>query len=209
MAKNTDGHKKPFYKRWWFWLIVIILIVGGAGSAGSSKKSSSSSSSSSSKSSSSSQADSKITKANYDKITLSESSGTSQADVKALFGKKPESSSTTTVDNVKADAVTWSGGLLGKTVTISFENDHAIAKAIDGIDGADKITLDQYNEISNGMTEAQVKDKLGTPEAESESSVAGQTSKDLTYYGKGSLGANAIITFTNGTVSGMTQTDLK
>ena len=35
MAKNTDGTKKPIFKKWWFWAIVIVIVVAAA--AGSQK----------------------------------------------------------------------------------------------------------------------------------------------------------------------------
>lgn len=194
--------KKPVYKRVWFWLLAVVLIFIGFGTLGSKN-------SSSSNHSSTSQADSKINQTNFDKIQLSETDGTSKDDVVAMFGKKPMSSSSQQIQGTSAEDYVWSGGLLGKSVTIGFVNGHAVSKAIDSIEGTKKISSDQFDAIQNGMTKDQVKDKLGKPSGTSISTIAGQSAEDWKYSGKGDLGANLMITFSNGVVSGKSQLGLK
>lgn len=175
----------------------------GGGSDGSSSSSESTATSTQSKKDTS-----KITKANYDKITLSESDGTTKDEVNKLFVTKPNFTSMQEVGGVQAEVVHWNGGLLGKTVTVGFSNGHAISKGITGMDGAKKITLDQFNQIQNGMNEDDVKTKLGNPTSENISSIMGQTMNIWTFNGS-DLGSSATVTFTNGTVSGQSQAGLK
>lgn len=232
MAKKTikgeDGKeytvkvKKPFYKRIWFWIITVIIIVaigGNMGKSGSNDSSSSSSSSTSKNSSSSSSSQKSInglTKANFDKITVSDSTGTSESDVQSMFGKKPDSTDEQTVQNVTAKMYTWSGvenSDLTSTIVVSFENGHAISKAITGlkVNRSSKITLDQFNNLQNGTSKADVQKQFGKPNGYDYSNVGGQSDEMWEYTSdvNGSLGANFNVTFTNGVVSGKTQTSMK
>jgi outer membrane protein assembly factor BamE (lipoprotein component of BamABCDE complex) len=210
---NTYVKKKPFYKKIWFWLLIIIIIVVAAamGKGGKSNDSDSQSSKSNSTqvTKKKSTGSSKVNKANFDKIQISETSGTSKEEVRKLFGKKPSTTSTQTIQNIQADAEVWNGGVIGSTITVSFINNHAAAKAIAGLPNDKKVSSAQYDSISNGMSKADVQKKLGKPFSMSYSSLGGQTSETWEFSGKGSLGANVTITFTNGTVSGKSQSGLK
>lgn len=203
---NIYVQKKPFYKRVWFWILVVILIFIGFGSAGS-KNNGKDSAGSNSSSSSSSNA-SKINQANFDKINISETDGTSKADVEKMFGKKPSSSSSQTIQGVSADECIWHGTSLGSTVTVAFANGHAISKGIAGLPSSNKVSTSQYNSIQNGMTKDEVIKKLGKPTGRTYSSIAGQNAEMLEYIGKGNVGANMNVTITNGTVSGKAQSGM-
>lgn len=206
---NVYVQKRPFYKRVWFWLLVIILVLVGISSAGNSTKSPDSSFSNSNENSSNSQTShqsgTKINKSNFDHIQLSESNGTSKTEVEKMFGQKPKSSSTQTIQGLQAEQSIWTGGLLGSTVTVGFYNDHAVSKGIAGLTGSSRISSKQYNAIQNGMTRDQVLNTLGKPYGRSYTLISGQSAEILEYQGKGSLGANMNVTLTNGTVSGKAQ----
>lgn len=232
--KDEDGNvyikKKPFYKRIWFWLLVVVVLIigsqmGNSDSSSDSNKSSSSSSkvesnsstttsssTSSSTASTSSQATNGLTKENFDKIVISDSSGTSENDVKSMFKKTPESTDTQTIDDTSANMYTWSGvknGDITSTVVIGFENGHAISKDISGlkVKRAKKITLAQFNSIQNGLTKAEVQKQLGDPNGYSLVNILDSSSEDWNYTSgiQGDFGANFSITFTDGKVSGKNQ----
>ena len=67
-----------------------------------------------------------------------------------------------------------------------------------GCDGSDKLTLEQYDKIENGMTYAAVIDIIGfegTLSAETGEKGTEFYTVIYTYEGSGSLGANALFTF--------------
>ncbi|MFT8555980.1 DUF3862 domain-containing protein [Liquorilactobacillus hordei] len=222
--KDENGNvyikKKPFYKRIWFWILVVIVIIFagsqmGKGSSDSSKSNSSDASTASS-ASSSSKSTTGLTKANFDKITLSDSTGTSEKDVKAMFKKDPSSTDTQTVENVSANMYTWSGidgGDITSAIVVGFENGHAISKAISGIkvSRTNKITLAQFNAIQNGASKTDIQKQFGDPNGYDLTNIGGQSSEMWSYTSgvNGDVGANFNITFTNGTVSGKTQVSMK
>lgn len=202
---NTYVKKKPFYKRVWFWILVIILVFIAFGTSGSKD---SNKNSSSGKSDSASSSSSKINQTNFDKIKISESDGTSKAEIEKIFGKKPSTSSSQSIQGLQADECIWNGTSLGSTVTVGFSNGHAISKGITGLPGSKKVTSDQYNSIQNGMTKSAVIKKLGKPSGRTYTSIGGQSAELLEYNGKGSLGSNMNVTITNGVVSGKAQTGM-
>lgn len=207
---NTYVQKKPFYKRFWFWILAIIVIfILGTALGGNSDNSNNGSTSSTKKVDG-------ITKSQFNAIKLSENDGTSLKNTEKQFGKKPSSTSTDTIDGIKSDMNTWdkvANGDLGSAVTVGFSNNHAISKSIDGlkVKRANKITLSDFNSISNGMSKDNIKNKFGEPNGYSITSISGITSEDWSYTSdiKGDTGANFIITFQNDAVSGKTQTDMK
>lgn len=201
---NVYVQKKPLYKKFWFWMLVIILIFVGFGVKGSNEESSTSHSTSSSTSSSSN-----INQKTFDKIQISETDGASRSEVEKMFGKKPSTTSTQSIQGQQADMAIWNGTSLGSTVTVGFANGHAISKGISGIPHGNKISLAQFNSINDGMSQDEVKKSLGKPFGRTYSSIAGQSSEIWQYNGKGDLGSNLEITFTNGTVSGKSQTGLQ
>lgn len=205
--RRSQKVKKPFYKRVWFWILIIIVVIGVGSQMGGSKSSTSSSNTNSSN---------KLTKANFDAINLGESTGSSLEDVEKSFGKKPDSTSTETIQNVKSDMNTWNnvaGGDITSNVVIGFSNGHAISKNITGlkVDRSKKISLEQFNTISNGTSKADIEKQLGKPNGYNDTSISGYSADIWEYTSgvKGDAGANFNITFTNDVVSGKTQTNMK
>lgn len=209
--------KKPFYKKIWFWVLVVIIVFAAVGSlGGGSDDKADKADKASSASSESKKPVSKVTQANFDKIQVSESNGWTQDQVKKLFGKDADSTSSQTIENVKADDLIWNnvdGGDIASAITIGFSNNHVISKGIAGIkvDREKKITLADFNKIQNGMSKDNVKKLVGDPNGYDLSSIAGQTSNMWEYTSKvsGDIGANFNVTFTNDVVSGKSQSSMK
>lgn len=201
---KTYVEKKPFYKRIWFWIVVIVLVLIGFGTAGSS-------------SSSNEGSNNKVTYANYKDIKLSKNDGSTKEQVKKLFGKKPEDTSTDDLDGVKTDTQTWEnvkGASTGSNVTVGFEDGHAVNKIITGlkVKRNSKITLDDYDSLQTGATKQDVLNKFGKPNGYTHTDILGEVSEDWSYTSdiKGDTGANFVISFNqNGTVSNKTQTSMK
>lgn len=213
---NTYVQKKPFYKRVWFWILVIIVIAGVGSQLGGGSSTNNSASSKDSSNSSSSQKVEGVTKAAFDKVTLSDSTGTSSADVANLFGGKANSTTENTIQNVQTKLYTWdkvANGSFGSNVTVSFENEHAVAKVITGlkVNRAKKITLAQVEAIQNGTSKADIQKEFGDPNGYDLTNIAGYTSENWSYTSgiNGDAGANVIISFSGDTVSGKTQTNMK
>lgn len=72
------------------------------------------------------------------------------------------------------------------------------------------ITLEEFNKIETGMSYDEVKEIIGSDgELLSTSSFNNYSISIYIWYGKGSIGANANVTFTNGKVSGKAQAGLR
>ncbi len=186
-------------------LVTILLATTAVGcSSGSSSNGSTGSNASAKK-------ETDITLDQFNKINLNADSGTSLDDLKKELGK-PSSTSTSTVQTETVDLNTWSKGL-GTSLAVGFSNGHAISKHINGlkVNRKAKITLDSFGQVQNGQSEDDVKNALGDPNGINTSTIAGTTITILTYTSgvKGSLGANATVTLTNGAVSGESQTGLE
>lgn len=87
----------------------------------------------------------------------------------------------------------------------------SLQKSVSGVnDESEYITLDEYNKINTGMTYDEVKEIVG-----SEGTVSSQVESNgykiviITWYGNGTAGSNANVTFTNDSVSGKAQVGLK
>lgn len=182
MAKkitDEDGNKyvqkKPFYKRVWFWILVVIIVIGVGANMGSDGDKTSSSSTNSSSSSTKSTSNG-ITKAQWDKIKLSETDGDTSDTVVKLIGKA-SSTSSSTISNIQVDVHTWNkvaNATIG-AVTVSFENGHAVSKGITGlnVNRSKKITLDNFNTIANGQTTSQIEKEFGKPNGYTVTTIAG------------------------------------
>lgn len=211
--------KKPFYKRVWFWVLIILVVLVGAGMAGGSDDDSASTDTAAKtekKAAATKKPASKITKANFDTINVSDSDGESPADVKKLFGKSPDSTSEDTIEDVKSEMHIWNnvdGGSLGSNIVIGFSNGHAISKNISGIkvDRKNKIKKADVDSIQNGMSKDEITKKFGDPNGYDITNIVGQTDEMWSYDSdiNGDAGANFNVTFTNGTVSGKSQTSMK
>jgi len=220
--RSLKHKKKHFYKRWWFWTIIVILLLAGGGVVGM-KMTSTGPFQQTTKVSKSKKTTKKkkvvnksgVTFAQYSGIFLNESSGTPIKTVQRLLGK-PSSTSTSTANNAKTEINTWNNvenGELGSSLKVTFANGHAIAKAISGLKAvrSEKLGLDAYSSVQNGMEESTVLTNVGKPNGYSESFSSDKTSKSFTYSSgvSGSTGANFVVNFTNGTVSGKSQTGMK
>lgn len=238
---KQNKKKKPVYKRFWFWLLIVlaVIVIGMVGSSLGSHTSSTvsqstgSSSSQSSKSDSSdsgpttdSQPDSKsnssasgdatgITYENWQKITLGADSGTTKEDVEKMFGKKADSTSSSTVMNVQTDLLTWNGlkdGGLTSGVTINFENNHAVMKGITGlkVDRGSKITLAQFQKIAKGQGKQDVESNVGKPDSITLTDLAGTKTETWMYLtGVDGDFASFEVTFTGDVVSSMSQSNMQ
>ncbi|WP_367567800.1 DUF3862 domain-containing protein [Lacrimispora sp.] len=86
-----------------------------------------------------------------------------------------------------------------------------IQKEVSGVsDKSEYITLDEYNQVDTGMTYEEVQDIIGgagTISSQVESN--GYKIVIVTWYGNGTAGSNANVTFTNNSVSGKAQVGLK
>lgn len=231
MAKKVKAPKvkKPIYKRVWFWILAIIIIsvVGSQLSGGSSKtddssadaKSTKSESKSSSASSSSKKDDGKITRAQFDTIKIGDlmqqaSDGVTLEELTKTFGK-PESTTSSTTNDIKTDIITWTNveGGFGANVVVGFTNNHAFSKNITGFkfNRSKKITLADFNAITTGEAYQDVVDKIGEPDGLDETLIAGSKTVIASYLSgvKGDLGANFNVTFTDDKVSGKTQSSME
>lgn len=87
----------------------------------------------------------------------------------------------------------------------------SVQKSVSGVsDESEYITMEEYNKIKTGMTYEEVKEIIGSPgELSSTSSVGNYTVSIYTWYGNGTAGSNANVTFQNGYVSGKAQVGLK
>ncbi|WP_119326343.1 DUF3862 domain-containing protein [Companilactobacillus musae] len=221
--RTHKKQKKHFYKKWWFWSIIIIILLTGGGLTGMKMTSmgpfSQSSSQKTTKKKSSTKKNTKkksgVTIPQYSGIYLNAESGTPMETVQQILGK-PSSTSTTTQGDTKTEINTWNNiknGQLGSNMKVSFTNGHAVSKSITGVkvNREQKLGLDAYSSIQNGQSEDAIFTNLGRPNNYNETIASGKDVKEYTYSSgvKGNTGANFIVTLTDGTVSGKSQTGIK
>lgn len=86
-----------------------------------------------------------------------------------------------------------------------------VQKELSGVsDETEFITLNEFNKIKNGMSYDEVCEIVGSEGTVSSESGSGQYSlKIITWYGNGTAGSNANVSFTNNEVSGKAQVGLK
>lgn len=163
-------------------IIVIGVIVSAFGGEGSSDNTSSEGSSSVAKE------DSKVNYENFLSITM----GESLSDVIAIFGEGTEQSSSE-ISGIKTVMYTWDGkGISNMNVTI--QNDVVTGKAQMGLKSIDSgITMDKYNQVTEGMSYEEVKAILGEGIVTSETKIMDIDSIMYSYINKN--GSNANFTF--------------
>lgn len=178
-------------------LATLTLAACGSKSTSSSKDSSSESSSAKAESSND------ITMAKYNSVKIglptSGNGGTSEKQVKTLFGKDTlsETEAELTGYSVKSKELTWNNvgtSLGGATVTVQFVNSKAVGKGYTDFDRGAKVSRKAYSEIQTGTSLSQVKAKLGNPTGESIVG-SGPTSAQSLSYSDGSTTIS--LTFTN------------
>lgn len=212
--KDANGtvyvKKRSFYRRIWFWIIIVFLVLGGLGSLGSRNDDNSQT-----KSSRAAKSVNRVTQKNFQKISVSDTDGPTKQDVKKLFGKKADTTSSTNVDGTSGDEMIWNdvaGATIGSSIAISFVNNHAVSKSITGlkVQRPHKLTLGDFEMLENGMTKAQVKQLFGKPNGDTINNFGGQKAEIWEYTSDiaGKTGANFNVTFTSGIVSGKAQTSM-
>ena len=100
--------------------------------------------------------------------------------------------------------------LVGVGVAASSNMDDKIQKDISGVsDESEYITKEEFNKIETGMTYNEVKKIIGSS-GELTSKVEGVVVIEMyTWYGNGTAGSNANVTFQDGKVTGKAQFGLK
>lgn len=227
--QGTTG-KKSLYKRIGTWvslvlaLAVIGVVLGACSSDNSSKntttdKKSSATTSSKAATSSKKAATGKISRAQFDAIKIGDlmsgaNGGATIAQLQKQFGK-PSSTTTENTNGVKTDMLTWTNvdGGFGANIIVSFTNGKAFGKNLTGFKLSRKqnITLANFNSWQNGMKYAAFTAKYGQPDSYNENLIGGQKTVIGVYMSgvKGDLGANLSVTFTNGALTGKTQSNMK
>lgn len=82
----------------------------------------------------------------------------------------------------------------------------AIASAVEKSDG---VTMDQFNQIKEGMTLSEVQDIFGSEGTKTSSAASGDNSIEIYIWTGDDPGSSASISFTNGKVSATAQAGLK
>lgn len=102
-------------------------------------------------------------------------------------------------------------GIVGGAISGALGQNKAIQKSISGVsDDSEYITMEEYNQIDTGMSYDEVKEIVGSSgEVSAQSEVSGYKIIIVTWYGNGSAGSNANVTFTNNKVSAKAQVGLK
>ena len=88
---------------------------------------------------------------------------------------------------------------------------NGIQKSVSGVSNSSEyITKDEYNQIETGMTYKEVKQIIGSEGSLTSTVTANDITVEIyTWYGNGTAGSNANVTFTNDSVTGKAQVGLK
>lgn len=182
---------------------------------GASTSSQSSSSSKSTATSVSSKSANKVNESNFNKIKIG-SNGSTIKQVQALFDKKASQTSEVQVSGTTAKNYTWSGLEGGNTVSgisVAFANGKAVQKTITGkkVVRSKKISQADFEKVQTGMSKSQVKKLLGEPDTFSYAVINGQSIDVFSYTTgvKGDVGANAMFTFNNDSMTTKSQSGLQ
>lgn len=208
MAKG----KKKFYKRWWFWAIIVVIIIAAVNGGKSNEQANNGASTKpgekqeekadDNKKNEEKKEDTKVTYDNFLKINM----GSTYDDVVAIFGEGKELSSSE-ISGIKTVMYSWNGtGISNANVTI--QNDVVTGKAQAGLGSMDAgITLEKYNQATEGMTYDEVKAILGEGQLTSQTKIMDMESIMYTWINKD--GSNANLTFSDGKLQMKAQFNLK
>lgn len=96
-------------------------------------------------------------------------------------------------------------------IAFALNMDSGIQKNISGVSNdSEYITMDEFNQIKTGMSYDEVKNIVGSSgEVSSEVESNGIKIVMITWYGNGTAGSNANVTFTNNEVTAKAQVGLK
>lgn len=139
--------------------------------------------------------------------------GTSKDTVVNAYGN-PASTSTTSINGMNVEQVTWigNGNATGITVSIQFINNNATSKMISGFQFSrdSKIGLTEFNNLANGASYTDIVNTLGEPDTTSESLISGSKSVTANWITgiKGNVGANFVLQFTNDSLTSKSQSGL-
>ncbi len=203
MAK---GNKK-FYKRWWFWLIIVIIVIaaainGGEDKTGTKNENSTKSAEKQQEKKSEKKEDTKINYENFLKINM----GAKYDEVVAILGEGKELSSSE-IGGIKSKMYTWNGSGISN-VNVTIQNDEVTGKAQVGLGNMDAgITLEKYNQATEGMTYDEVKAILGEGQLTSQTRIMDMESIMYTWMNKD--GSNANFTFSGDKLEIKAQFNLK
>ena len=199
--------KKKFYKKWWFWAIIVVIIVAAIGGGAKDDKSNNENSTKTvekqeEKSNKEKKEDTKVTYDNLLKVNM----GAKYDEVVAILGEGKELSSSE-IGGIKNVIYTWNGSGISN-VTITIQNDEVTAKAQAGLGNKDAgITLDKYNQVTEGMTYDEVKAILG--EGQLTSQIKIMDTESLIYSWINKDGSNANFTFSSNKLDMKAQFNLK
>ena len=139
--------------------------------------------------------------------------GTTKDTVVNAYGN-PASTSTTSINGMNVEQVTWigNGNATGITVSIQFINNNATSKMISGFQFSrdSKIGLTEFNNLATGTSYVDVVNTLGEPDTTSESLISGSKSVTANWITgiKGNVGANFVLQFTNDSLTSKSQSGL-
>ncbi len=139
--------------------------------------------------------------------------GTTKDTVVNAYGN-PASTSTTSINGMNVEQVTWigNGNATGITVSIQFINNNATSKMISGFQFSrdSKIGLTEFNNLATGTSYADVVNTLGEPDTTSESLISDSKSVTANWITgiKGNVGANFVLQFTNDSLTSKSQSGL-
>jgi len=187
--------KKKIYKKWWFWAIIVVIIVAAIGGGAKGDKSNNENSTKpvekqEEKANKEKKEDTKVTYDNFLKVNM----GAKYDEVVAILGEGKELSSSE-IGGIKNVIYTWNGSGISN-VTITIQNDEVSAKAQAGLGNKDAgITLDKYNQVTEGMTYDEVKAILGEGQLTSQIKIMDTESIISSWINKD--GSNANFTFSS------------
>lgn len=136
--------------------------------------------------------------------------GMTYDEVIALIGAEGELVSESEIDGITTAMYQWDAGDYG-VVMITFQDDTVVNISQMGVsEGSDVVvTADMYAQIKEGMTYEEVVEIFGGDGVLiSDTELAGSTSQIYQWNGE-SLGANCMITFSDGTVFAMSQVGIE
>ncbi|MBN7774198.1 DUF3862 domain-containing protein [Clostridium aminobutyricum] len=208
-AQNQPEKKKG--KGIWIAVAVVVLlgiigVISGGGdkeNSGDRQASTSTVQPDSSEQSTSDISEDKVTYDNFLKINM----GSSYSDVVAILGEEGTEESSNDIAGIKTVMYSWKGPGLS-SLNIIIQDDEITTKAQMGLqESAEEITLDQYNQVREGMTYAQAKAILGEGQILSQSEIMGIDTTMYAWINKD--GANANLTFQGDSLQVKAQFNLK
>lgn len=160
----------------------------------------------------------KAVRAVYDSVVVGDlmnngEGGTTKDTVVKAYGN-PASTSTTSLNGMNVEQVTWigNGNATGITVSIQFINNNATSKMISGFQFSrdSKIGLTEFNNLTTGTSYNDVVNTLGEPDTTSENLISGSKSVTANWITgiKGNVGANFVLQFTNDSLTSKSQSGL-